>query len=95
MPIVCGEDINKQMHIYDATNNPNLLIFGQPGSGKSSILHVINTSLIQTYSPKEVHFYLADFKQSELVVYEGVQHVKSISYQVKEFAPVLTHLKTE
>ncbi|MFD0827089.1 FtsK/SpoIIIE domain-containing protein [Neobacillus sp. M.A.Huq-85] len=95
MPIVCGQDSNKQMHIYDATNNPNLLIFGQPGSGKSSILHVILTTLIQLYSEDEINFYIADFKQSELAVYEGVQHVKSVSYQVKDFAPVLTHLKKE
>jgi DNA segregation ATPase FtsK/SpoIIIE, S-DNA-T family len=95
MPIVAGQDRNKQLHIYDATNNPNLLIFGQPGSGKSSILHVILCTLAQIYSLEQIHFYLADFKQSELVVYEGVEHVKSISYQVKDFAPVLTHLKAE
>jgi DNA segregation ATPase FtsK/SpoIIIE, S-DNA-T family len=95
MPIVAGQDRHKQLHIYDATNNPNLLIFGQPGSGKSSILHVILSTLAQIYSPEQIHFYLADFKQSELVVYEGVEHVKSISYLVKDFAPALTHLKQE
>lgn len=95
MPIVSGKDSNGKMHIYDATNNPNLLIFGQPGSGKSSILHVILTTLMQLYSPKEIHFYLADFKMSELNLYEGVKHVKSISYLVKDLKPALKNLKKE
>jgi DNA segregation ATPase FtsK/SpoIIIE, S-DNA-T family len=95
MPIVAGKDSTGKLHVYDATNNPNLLIYGQPGSGKSSILHVILTTLMQLYSPEEIEFYMADFKQSELNLYEGVAHVKSISYVVKDFAPALTHLKKE
>ncbi|MRX56734.1 DNA translocase FtsK [Bacillus idriensis] len=95
MPIVAGMDPSGEMRVYDATNNPNLLIFGEPGSGKSSILHVILTTLIQFFSPKEFNLYLADFKQNELCVYEGVEHVKNVSYLVDSFAPVLKLLKNE
>lgn len=95
MPIVAGQDSSGNTHIYDATNNPNLLIYGEPGSGKSSILHVILSTLIQLYSSDQLHLILADFKQSELNLYEGVQHVKSISYLPKELAPALRYLKTE
>ncbi|MFS0766171.1 FtsK/SpoIIIE domain-containing protein [Peribacillus sp. 1P06PB] len=95
MPIVAGKDASGAIQVYDATNNPNLLIYGEPGSGKSSILHVILTTLIQFYSPSELHLHLADFKQNELCVYEGVDHVKSVSYQVKNFAPILGTLKAE
>jgi S-DNA-T family DNA segregation ATPase FtsK/SpoIIIE len=95
MPIVCGMSEKGTLKIYDATNNPNLLIYGEPGSGKSSILHVINSTLIQYYSPKQIEFYFADFKMSELNVYEGVEHVKSVCYTTKELAPVLTHLQKE
>lgn len=95
MPIVAGIDSAGKLRIYDATNNPNLLIFGEPGSGKSSILHVILSTLIQLYSADEIHFYMADFKQSELVLYEDVDHVMNVSYQVKTFAPVLKYLKNE
>lgn len=94
-PIVAGMDRSNNFHMYDATNNPNLLIFGQPGSGKSSILHVIHSTLIQMYTPDELHIYMADFKMSEFNVYEGVKHVKSVCYLAKELAPVLTHLKNE
>lgn len=95
IPIVCGVDEIGKMKMYDATNLPNLLIYGEPGSGKSSVFHVINCTLIQMYNPKEIEFYMADFKMSEFGVYEGVEHVKSVSYTVKEFMPALKHLHSE
>lgn len=94
-PIVAGKDKNGKFHIYDATNNPNLLIYGEPGSGKSSILHVILSTLTQLFSPDDINFYLADFKMSEFNLYEDVQHVKSVSYLTKDLAPALSHLKNE
>ncbi|MED4206614.1 FtsK/SpoIIIE domain-containing protein [Neobacillus mesonae] len=95
MPIVCGGEETEKLRIYDATNSPNLLIYGEPGSGKSSILHVILSTLTQYYSPSQIEFYLADFKMSELNLYEGVEHVKSISYLTNDFGPALKYLKKE
>ncbi|WP_026572517.1 FtsK/SpoIIIE domain-containing protein [Bacillus sp. UNC438CL73TsuS30] len=95
MPIVCGGNELGELKIYDATNSPNLLIYGEPGSGKSSILHVILSTLIQYYTPDQIQIYLADFKMSELNLYEGVEHIKSISYLTKDFGPALKHLKKE
>lgn len=95
MPIVCGGDELGKFWVYDATNSPNLLIYGEPGSGKSSILHVILSTLIQLFTPQQIQFFLADFKMSELNLYEGVEHVKSVSYLDKDFGPVLKHLKKE
>jgi S-DNA-T family DNA segregation ATPase FtsK/SpoIIIE len=95
MPIVCGGNELGELKIYDATNSPNLLIYGEPGSGKSSILHVILSTLIQYYTSDQIQFYLADFKMSELNLYEGVEHVKDVSYLDKDFGPALKHLKKE
>jgi S-DNA-T family DNA segregation ATPase FtsK/SpoIIIE len=95
MPIVCGGDETGNLRIYDATNCPNLLIYGEPGSGKSSILHVILSTLIQYFTPSQLQLFLADFKMSELNLYENVEHVKSISYLTKDFGPALKHLKSE
>jgi S-DNA-T family DNA segregation ATPase FtsK/SpoIIIE len=95
MPIVCGMNEKGKLIIYDATNSPNLLIYGEPGSGKSSILHVILSTLIQYFTHEQIEFYLADFKMSELNLYEEVKHVKSVSYVTKDFAPVLNHLQKE
>ncbi|MGE8079236.1 FtsK/SpoIIIE domain-containing protein [Peribacillus loiseleuriae] len=95
MPIVAGKDKNGIMRIYDATNNPNLLIFGEPGGGKSSIQHVILTTLIQMHPADQLQIYLADFKMSEFNVYEEVKHVKSVSYLTKDLSPALAHIKSE
>lgn len=95
IPVVCGVNSKGDLSIYDATGSPNLLIYGEPGSGKSSILHTINCTLMQYYTPAQINFYFADFKMSELNLYEGVEHVKSISYLEKDLGPALAHLKTE
>ncbi|MEK3856575.1 FtsK/SpoIIIE domain-containing protein [Cytobacillus sp. FSL H8-0458] len=95
LPIICGQDRNKKLHIYDAKNNPNLLIFGQPGSGKSSILHVILSTLIQYFPPEELQLVLADFKMSEFGVYEGVEHVRGVCYTTKDLKPQLAYLANE
>ncbi|WP_035742862.1 FtsK/SpoIIIE domain-containing protein [Parafrankia elaeagni] len=95
LPIICGQDRNKKLHIYDAKNNPNLLIFGQPGSGKSSILHVILSTLIQYFPPEELQLVLADFKMSEFCVYERVEHVRGVCYTTKDLKPQLAYLMNE
>ena len=39
------------------------LLAGKTGSGKSTLLHVMITNLAMWYSPREVEFYLIDFKK--------------------------------
>ena len=39
------------------------LISGKTGSGKSTLLHALVTNLALIYSPREVEFYLVDFKK--------------------------------
>ena len=41
----------------------HVLISGKTGSGKSTLLHALITNLALRYSPKEVEFYLVDFKK--------------------------------
>lgn len=95
MPIVCGRDLKGNFKVYDATTSPNLLAYGEPGSGKSTILHSILCTLIQLFPPERIEFYLADLKMSELNFYEGVEHVKSICYLEKEIGSMLKHIKGE
>jgi S-DNA-T family DNA segregation ATPase FtsK/SpoIIIE len=84
-----------QFKIYDATTNPNLLAYGEPGSGKSTILHSILCTFIQLFTPKQLELYLADTKMSELNFYERVEHVKSVSYLDKDIGLMLKHIKGE
>lgn len=95
-PIVAGMDLMGDLRVYDATTRPNLLIFGEPGSGKSTILHSILTTLIQFFPPSQLHLILADFKESELPAYEEVEHVQGgVSSDEVSFGLVLTKLKAE
>jgi S-DNA-T family DNA segregation ATPase FtsK/SpoIIIE len=93
LPIVCGKDRYGKWHVYDAVNNPNCLLFGQPGSGKSSMLHNILVTLIQYYSDDELHLYLGDLKMAEFGIYEGVKHVKNVSFLAEELAPAFRYIK--
>ncbi|MBX6361677.1 MAG: DNA translocase FtsK [Acidobacterium ailaaui] len=93
MPIVCGKDRYGNWLVYDAVNNPNCLLFGQPGSGKSSMLHNILVTLIQYYSANELHLYLGDLKMAEFGIYEGVKHVKNVSFLAEELAPAFRYIK--
>ncbi|MEC2054750.1 hypothetical protein I6J18_18275 [Peribacillus psychrosaccharolyticus] len=55
LPIVCGVDMNGLNMVYDMVDHPHLLIAGETGSGKSTQLRSILTSLITTVDP-DCHF---------------------------------------
>jgi S-DNA-T family DNA segregation ATPase FtsK/SpoIIIE len=60
------------------------LIAGKTGSGKSNMVHVIITSAAMWYSPKEVEFYLIDFKKGvEFKTYatNRLSHVRVVAIE--------------
>jgi DNA segregation ATPase FtsK/SpoIIIE, S-DNA-T family len=89
VPIVCGRDRNGKWIVYDAVIEPNALISGEPGSGKSTQLRSILTTLIKYKSPEELHLYLGDLKLSEFHLFKGVQNVKSVSVLPEELEKML------
>jgi len=95
MPIVCGKDRNGQWVVYDAITEPNALISGEPGSGKSTQLRSILSTLIQYKSPNDLHLYLGDLKMSEFHLFKGVQHVKQVAIFPDELGRMLTHVYNE
>lgn len=52
------------MIVYDMidSNTPHLLIAGETGSGKSSMVRVVLSTLIQYMTPDKLHLYLGDLK---------------------------------
>ncbi|HEY43745.1 MAG TPA: hypothetical protein G4O11_07165, partial [Anaerolineae bacterium] len=57
----------------------HLLIFGSAGTGKSTLLRTIVTSLALTRPPDEVQFYILDFGgQSTLKVLDSIPHVGAV-----------------
>jgi DNA segregation ATPase FtsK/SpoIIIE, S-DNA-T family len=95
MPIVCGKDRNGEWIVYDAIKEPNALISGEPGSGKSTQLRSILTTLIKYKSPSELHMYLGDLKMSEFHLFKGVQHVKQVAVFPDELGKMLSHVYQE
>lgn len=79
IPIVCGVDKNGQYIVFDAIENGevNFLIAGEPGSGKSTMIRQILTTLICTKSPDELQLYLADLKLSEFHIFSKIKHLQA------------------
>ena len=62
----------------------HMLIAGKTGSGKSTLMHAMITSLALQYSPKEIQFYLIDFKKGvEFKLYDhyALPHARVIAIE--------------
>ncbi len=77
-PIALGVRADGSKFCIDLQQLPNLLIGGIPGSGKSVLLHSIILSLIKA----NASLYLVDPKMVEFNIYENVENVRSIVYDV-------------
>lgn len=95
LPIVCGIDLNGDLLVYDMVKHPHLLISGRTGSGKSTQLRSILSTLIKDKSPEELHLYMADLKLAEFQFYRNVEHVKKLCINKKEIKKMLSKLLNE
>ncbi|GLH62416.1 FtsK/SpoIIIE domain-containing protein [Parageobacillus sp. G301] len=95
LPIICGKDKNGQWRAFDLTKNPHILIAGETGSGKSTQLRSILTTLIQYKKPNELELYLADCKKSEFHIFKQIKHVKCVLSSPKDIRKMLQHIKQE
>ena len=95
LPVVCGLNKYNQYVIYDMVEHPHLLIAGTTGSGKSTQIRSILTTLIQHKAPEQLYLYLCDLKKSEFHLFQKTQHVKSTTYTANSLYPVLVKLKKE
>ncbi|MEH7753612.1 FtsK/SpoIIIE domain-containing protein [Bacillus toyonensis] len=91
LPVVVGQDQFGNMIVYDMveSNTPHLLIAGETGSGKSSMVRVVLSTLIQYMSPDKLHLYLGDMKNSEFHFLRRVKHVKEVCMEEIEMKIML------
>ncbi|UUE91760.1 FtsK/SpoIIIE domain-containing protein [Bacillus cereus] len=91
LPVVVGRDQFGHMIVYDMvdSNTPHLLIAGETGSGKSSMVRVVLSTLIQYMSPDKLHLYLGDLKNSEFHFLRRVKHVKEVCMEEIEMKIML------
>ncbi|MES5869132.1 FtsK/SpoIIIE domain-containing protein [Bacillus cereus group sp. RP32] len=97
LPVVVGRDQYGKMIAYDmiGSNSPHLLIAGETGSGKSSMVRVVLSTLIQYMSPNTLHLYLGDLKNSEFHFLRRVKHVKEVCMEEIEMKIMLHKLWKE
>lgn len=94
LPIVVGRS-RAGWEVYDMVENPHLLIAGETGSGKSTQLRAIITTLILTKTPDELELYLADLKRSEFHVFKNSPHVKAVVVDKDDLKQVLGYISVE
>jgi S-DNA-T family DNA segregation ATPase FtsK/SpoIIIE len=70
-----GRDIAGKSVLLDVTTLPHVLIAGSTGSGKSSCINSLVTSLLMRYTPDQVRLILVDPKRVELGAYNDLPHL--------------------
>lgn len=62
----------------DLGKEGHLAVYGAPGTGKTSFLHTLITSLALAYSPQDVNLYLLDFGGRGLSIFAPLPHVGGV-----------------
>jgi len=93
--IICGKDRNGEYHAFDLLEQPHILIAGETGSGKSTQLRSLLTTLIKTKRPEELQLFLGDCKRQEFHIFRKVEHVQCVYSSARDIERMLLKISLE
>lgn len=101
LPLLMGQTPSGEHLFQDLAEQPHLLIAGATGSGKSIFTAQLIASLALLKPPSELEMILVDTKQLDLVLFDGLAHVKAVLRKVDDVRSYLmillnnVHQRTE